>query len=207
MSQEWLKKLAEVSNDKELMKRAQKLEKAQRRQTTGRPASGQSRTLFGAAFGFFFRWLFLLALAQAAAMFAVAQSEGIGNEPWGYIFHYLVWYALTQPIFPEAFYTALQDWFGLAPAALSDFYDQINPTLQEQQDVLLYYVPAAAALVLALFFLPAINARRRRSPIRFLVWLANWAVLFLAVAWGPGVIVLWLAAFVFSFLGRGAQRA
>src|SRR5262249_32230928 len=55
--------------------------------------------------------------------------------------------------------------------------------------------------------LPAINARRRLSQIRFLVWLANWAVLFLAVPWGPGVIVLWLAAFVFSFVGRGAPRA
>src|SRR5262249_33137939 len=56
-----------------------------------------------------------------------------------------------------------------------------------------------------LFFLPAINARRRRSPVRFLVWLANWAVVFLAMPWRAGVIV-WLAAFVFSFGGGGGLR-
>lgn len=206
MSQEWLKKLAEISNDKELLKRAQQLEKkAQRQSAAGRPA-GPRRSLVGAAFGHFFRWLFLFGLAQAVAMFVVADAEGLQNEPWGVIFHYLVWYPLTQPIFPAEIYQGLQDWFGLTPADLSAVYDQINPFLQEQQDALVFYVPAAAALASTLFFLPVVNAARRRSPIRFFVWLANWAVLFLIVPWGPGVIVLWLAAFVFSFLG-GVRRA
>jgi len=204
MSQEWLKQLAELSNDKDLQKRAQKLEKAQRQSAVRQVGN---RSLLGAAFGHFFRWLFLFALAEAAAMFVVADSEGLTNEPWGVIFHYLVWYPLTQPIFPAEVYAALQDWFGLTPADLSAFYDQINPMLQEQQDVLVYYVPAVAALALTLFFLPAINASRRRSPIRFLVWLANWAVVFLSMTLGEGVIVLWLAAFVFSFVGGGVRRA
>jgi len=204
MSQEWLKQLAELSNDKDLRKRAQKLEKAQR-QSAVRQAG--NRSLLGAAFGHFFRWLFLFALAEAAAMFIVADSESLTGESWGYIFHYVVWYALTQPILPAEAYAALQDWFGLTPADLSAFYDRINPFIQEQQDALVFYVPVAAALVLTLFFLPAINAGRRRSPMRFLVWLANWAVVFLSKPWGGGVVVLWLAAFVFSFVGGGGRRA
>ncbi len=204
MSQEWLKQLAELSNDKELRKRAQKPEKAQR-QSAVRQAG--NRSLLGAAFGHFFRWLLLFALAEAAAMFIVADSEGLTGESWGYIFHYVVWYALTQPILPAEAYGALQDWFSLTPADLSAFYDRINPFIQEQQDALVFYVPVAAALALTLFFLPAINAGRRRNPIRFLVWLANWAVVFLSRPWGGGIIVLWLAAFAFSFLGGGVRRA
>lgn len=208
MSQEWLKQLAELSNDKELRKRAQKLEKKAQRQTTVRQAgSGSGRSLIGAAFGHFFRWLLLFAIAEAVAMFIVAGNEELTNEPWGVIFHYLVWYPLTQPIFPDEVYQALRDWFGLAPADLSAFYDRINPFIQEQQDALVFYTPVAASLLLTLFFLPVINAARRRSPIRFLVWLANWAVVFLAVPWREGVIALWLGAFVFSFFGGGAQRA
>jgi hypothetical protein len=211
MSQEWLKQLAELSNDKELRKRAQKLEKVQR-QAAARPsaasrATGPQRSLVGAVFGHFFRWLFLFAIAEAAAMFVVADSEGLQNEPWGVIFHYLVWYPLTQPILPEEISVGLQTWLGVAQADLAAFYDRINPFLQEQQDALVFYTPAAASLALTLFFLPAINAARRRSPIRFLIWLANWAVAFLAVSWGESVIVLWAAAFVFSFLGGGAKRA
>jgi hypothetical protein len=204
MSQEWLKQLAELSNDKELRKRAQKLEKAQRH-SAARQTTGPQRGLLGAAFGHFFRWLFLFALAEAAAMFVVADSEGLQNEPWGVIFHYLVWYPLTQPILPEEISVGLQTWLGLTPADLSAFYDRINPFIQQQQDALVFYAPAAASLALTLFFLPAINAARRRSPIRFLVWLANWAVVFLAVPWREGVAVLWLAAFVFSFLGGGKR--
>jgi hypothetical protein len=205
MSQEWLKQLAELSNDKDLRKRAQQMQKAQR--AAARPGGGPQRSLLGAAFGSFFRWLFLFGLAEAAAMFVTAQSQGLANESWGYIFHYVVWYALTQPIFPAEIYAGLQDWFGLLPADLSAFYDKINPIVQDQQDKLVYYVPAAAALAVTLFFLPAINAARRRSPIRVLVWLANWAVIVLFPSFGEGVMALWLGAFLFSLVGGGGQRA
>ena len=211
MSQEWLKKLAEISNDKELLKRAQQLEKKAPRQAPRPSAAGRAtdpqRSLVGAAFGHFFRWLFLFALAEAVAMFVVADSEGLQNEPWGVIFHYLVWYPLTQPILPEEITVGLQSWFGVTQTDLAAFYNRINPFLQEQQDALVFYTPAAASLAVTLFFLPAINAARRRSPIRFLIWLANWAVVFLVASWGAGVVVVWVAAFVFSFLGGGAKRA
>jgi hypothetical protein len=70
----------------------------------------------------------------------------------------------------------LQDWFGLTPAVLSHVYDQVNPS-SRHQDALVYYVPAGLRWP-HLFFLPATNAKRRRSPIRFLVFLANLAVIF-----------------------------
>jgi hypothetical protein len=205
MSQEWLKQLAELSNDKDLRKRVKQMQKAQ--STSVRQTTGRQRSLVGAVFGFFFRWLFLFALVEAVAMFVVADSQGLSNESWGYIFHYVVWYALTQPIFPDELYVGLQDWFGLTPAVLSRVYDQVNPFIQDNQDALVYYVPAGAALALTLFFLPATNAKRRRSPIRFLVFLANLAVIFLYKQLGQAVVALWLGAFLFSFAGAGGLRA
>jgi hypothetical protein len=205
MSQEWLKQLAELSNEKDKRKHAQRPKQAQ--SAVSRQAAAGGRSLFGAAFGHFFRWLFLFALAEAAAMFVVADNEGLTNEPWGVIFHYIVWYPLTQPIFPAEIYQGLRDSLGVTPADLSALYDRINPIIQEQQDALVFYVPAAAALALTLFFLPVINAGRRRSPIRFLVLLANLAVIFLFSQWRESVIGLWFAAFIFSFVGGGARRA
>ena len=205
MSQEWLKQLAELSNEKDKRKHAQRPKQAPR--PVSRPAASGGRSLIGAAFGHFFRWLFLFALAEAVAMFIVGDQENLTGEPWGYIFHYVVWYVLTQPILPAEAYAALQDWFGLTAADFSAFYERIDPFIQEHQDALVFWVPVAAALAVTLFFLPAINAARRRSPIRFLVWLANWVVVFLSKPWGGGVVILWLAAFVFSFVGGGGRRA
>jgi len=209
MSQEWLKKLAELSNDKDLLKRAQQMQqqKAERRQAARQvPDGGRRRSLLGAAFGYFFRFLFLIGLAQAAAMFVVANLDGLTDEPLGLIFHHTVWYPLTQPIFPAEFYELLRDWTGVTPADLNTFYGEINAGLEEHQDILVFAVPAGAALALTLFFLPAINAGRRRSPIRFFVFLANLAVVPLAAELGDGISVVWLAALVFSFVGgRGAR--
>lgn len=209
MSQEWLKKLAELSNDKELVKRAEQFQqKAAQRAAMRRtqPAAPRRRSLLGAAVGHFFRFLFLIALVQAAAMVLVAAAEGLENEPWGVIFHYLVWYPLTQPIFPSEFYALLHDWTGLTRGDLGAFYEQINESLGMHQDSLVYVVPAVASLALTLFFLPSINAGRRRSPIRGLVYLANLAVVFLLGGMGPGVLVIWLAALLFSFAGGRAAK-
>jgi hypothetical protein len=209
MSQEWLKKLAELSNDKELAKRAQQLQQKAERRQAARPApeGGQRRSLVGAAFGYFFRFLFLIALVQAAAMFIVAELDGLTNESLGLIFHHTVWYPLKQPIFPAEVYDLLRDWIGLTPGDLSAFYAYVNEDIEKHQDLLVYAVPAGAALALTLFFLPAINAGRRRSPIRVFVYLANLAVIALAGELGEGVIVVWLAALVFSFVGGGSVRA
>lgn len=208
MSQEWLKKLAELSNDKQLAKRAQELQqraKAERRRD--QPSASARRSLFGAAFGYLFRFLFLIALVQAAAMFVVAEMDGLSNESWGLIFHHTVWYPLKQPIFPAEVYDLLRDWIGLTQGDLGAFYAYVNEDIEKHQDLLVYAVPAGAALALTLFFLPAINAGRRRSPIRVFVYLANLAAIALAGELGEGVIVVWLAAFVFSFVGGGSVRA
>ena len=205
MSQEWLKQLAELSNDKDLRKRAQQMQKTQR--TSVRQAGGRQRGLAGAAFGFFFRWLFLLALVEAVAMFVVIDSEGLQNATYGEAFHYLVWYPLTQPILPDEIYAGLQSGFGLTLADLSAFYKQINSDLVQYEEALVYAAPPAVAAALTLFFLPAINAKRRGSPIRFLVFLANLAVIILFKQLGQAVIALWLGAFLFSLAGGAGQRA
>jgi hypothetical protein len=209
MSQEWLKKLAELSNDKDLVKRAERLQRkaAQRAPMRQSSVTAPRRSLLGAAFGHFFRFLFLIGVAQAAAMFIVAVAEGLEGESWGMIFHYLVWYVLTQPIFPPAFYDLLRDWIGLTSGDLGAVYVWINETIEIHQDVLVYAVPVAAALALTLFFLPSINAGRRRSPIRVLVYLANLAIIVFLGTIGPGAVVLWFAALVFSFAGGGRGRA
>jgi hypothetical protein len=204
MSQEWLKKLAEISNDPNLMKRAQQLEQRAaaapaRRQSA---ATGRRRSLFGAAFGSFFRFLLIFGLVEAALMFLIADREGLGAESWGYIFHYSVWYLLTQPILPPDAYEFLRDAAGITSADLAALYERLNEYLQQQQDVLVFAVPAGAAAALTVFFLPGINAGRRRSPIRLLVYIANLAVIPLYPAWGAGVAILWLAALVFSFVHR-----
>lgn len=202
MSQEWLKKLAELSNDKDLAKRAQQMQARAAPAPKPRPAAdGPRRGLFGAAFGSFFRYLLLFAAIQAAAMIVVAGLEGIEDEPWGLIYHHMVWYPLTQPILPDPVMDALREWFGVTPEDLLALYERINGFVQEQQDALVFLTPVAAALALTLFFLPSINARRRRSPIRLIIFLANLAVLVLIPEMGLGVVVVWLAAFVFSFVG------
>ena len=204
MSQEWLKKLAELSNDKDLVKRAQQMQARVASAPKPRPAAGGPRRgLFGAAFGSFFRYLLLFAALQAAAMIVVAGLEGLEDEPWGLIYHHAVWYPLTQPILPEPVYGVLREWIGVTPDDLLALYERINGFVQEWQDALVFLTPVAAALALTLFFLPSINARRRRSPIRLVIFLANLAVLVLIAEMRLGVIVIWLAAFVFSFVGGG----
>lgn len=207
MSQEWLKKLAELSNDKELVKRAQQMHARAAQAPKPRPAAGGSqRGLFGAAFGAFFRFLLLFAAIQAAAMIVVAGLEGLENEPWGLIYHHVVWYPLTQPILPEPVVGILWEWFGVTPTDLLTFYERINDFIQKYQDALVFLTPIAAALAATLFFLPSINAGRRRTPIRLAVYLANIAVFALIGEFGPGVLVIWLAAFVFSFVGGAGRR-
>lgn len=204
MSQEWLKKLAELSNDKDLLKRAQQMQARAAQAPKPRPAAGGSRRgLFGAAFGSFFRYLLLFAAIQAAAMIVVAGIDGLENEPWGLIYHHVLWYPLTQPIFPDAVYDALREWFGVRPDDLLAVYERISGVIQQHQDALVFLTPIAAALALTLFFLPSINAGRRRSPIRLVIFLANLAVFVLIGEMRLGVIVIWLAAFVFSFVGGG----
>jgi len=210
MSQEWLKKLAELSNDKDLAKRAEQLQRKAAQRAPARPGASAAvprRSLFGAAFGHFFRFLFLIGLAQAAAMFVVAAAEGLEGESWGMIFHYVVWYVLTQPVFPPGFYDLLRDWTGLTPGDLGAFYGLINEAIEIRQDALVFAVPVGAALALTLFFLPSINAGRRRSPVRALIYLANLAIVVLLGTIGPGAIIVWLAALVFSFAGGGMARA
>jgi hypothetical protein len=201
MSEEWLKKLAELSNDKELLKRAQQMQK---RSAAGR-AGGSRRGLFAASLGFWFRILLLIGVVQAVAMFVVADTEGIGDESWGYIFYYTIWYGLTQPVLPPEIYQLLSSQIGVTAGDLAKLFDLIDPTLRSYQDILVFAAPAALALAVTLYFLPSINAARRRSPIRLIVYLMNLAAgpLFVSFSAAP---LLWLGALVLSLAGRGGLR-
>jgi hypothetical protein len=201
MSEEWLKKLAELSNDKQLMQRAQQMKKQSAGHSAGR-SSG--RSLFGAAFGFWFRFLFLFGLAEAVLLFTFAGS-GDSDASWGDLLRYALWYVLKQQALQGDIYQVLQQVTGLAPSVLADFYDWMRPALDAYRDVLVFAGPAGLALALTLYFLPWINASRRQNPIRILVCLLNLAAapLYLKFAGAP---VLWLGALLLSFAGRGGLR-
>ncbi len=176
MSQEWLKKLAEASGDKEFLKRARQQPRSTAASTA---AGGPRRSLIGAVFSFFFRILILAAIAEAVAMFIMAMTFELTEEPLGYIFHYTAWYFLQ----------------GL-PAAV---YSELQPTLSNMQDALPFIAPAALALATTIYLLPSINAARNRSPVRFLVYIVN-----LAFGWA---IVGWLIALVLSLISGIAGRS
>src|SRR5215831_7860127 len=203
MSEEWLKKLAELSNDKQLMQRARQMQKqSASRSSSSRPGG---RSLFGAAFGFWFRFLFLFALAEAVVLFAFAGINGENDASWGDQLRYALWYVLKQQALPNDSYRVLEQVAGLAPSTLTDFYDWMRPSLDAYRDQLIFAVPVGLALALTLYFLPAINAARRKNPIRIFVYLLNLAAapLYLKFAGAP---VLWLGALILSFAGRGGLR-
>jgi len=202
MSEEWLKKLAELSNDKNLVKRAQQMQK----RSAGRSSGGDSRrSLFSAAFGFWFRFLFLFGLAEAVLIFVFAGTSGETDASWGDDLRYGLWYILKEAKLPSEFYDGLQQLTGLTTARLAAAYDSMQPYLDQYRQVLVFAAPAALALALTLYFLPSINATRRRNPIRIIIFLANLAA-------GPlyavftGAPVVWFGAFILSFAGRGGLR-
>jgi hypothetical protein len=174
MSKEWLQKLAELSNDKGLIARARQAQQAAARSAPARPRRG----LAGAVIRFFFRLVVLLAAFEAAVMFAVANSQGITEEPLSYIFHYGVWLGLGET--------------GLYEAT-------VRPALEQLGDAAPFLAPLAAALAGTIYFLPSINAARIGNPIRFLVYIIN-----LVFGWS---LFGWFVALVLSLitgLGRAA---
>src|SRR5215831_13647928 len=170
MSEEWLKKLAELSNDKQLMQRARQMQKQSAGRSGGSSRPG-GRSLFGAAFGFWFRFLFLFALAEAVLLFTFAGINGESDASWGDQLRYALWYVLKQQALPDESYRILEQVTGLAPSRLTDFYDWMRPALDAYRDQLVFAVPIGLALALTLYFLPSINAARRQTPIRTIIYL------------------------------------
>ncbi|HTO84201.1 MAG TPA: superinfection immunity protein [Methylomirabilota bacterium] len=204
MSEEWLKKLAELSNDKQLMQRAKQMQKQSAGRSGGSSRPG-GRSLFGAAFGFWFRFLFLFGLAEAATLFAFAGINGENDASWGDQLRYALWYVLKQQALPDDSYRIVEQVTGLAPSILGDFYDSMRPALDAYRDQLVFALPVGLALALTFYFLPSINAARRQNPIRMLVYLLNLAAAPLYLKF-TGAPVLWLGALILSFAGRGGLR-
>ena len=201
MSEEWLKKLAELSNDKQLMKRAQQMQ----RQSASRGSGGRQGSLFGAAFGTWFRFLIFFGLIEAVVLFAFSENGGSANVSLGDHLRYALYYVLSAQALPADLYNGLQQLTGLTSDNLGAAYDWMQPTLDSSADVLVFVIPAALALILTVYFLPWINAARRRSPIRLIVYLLNLAAAPLLLKF-TGAPVLWLGAFVLSFAGRGGLQ-
>jgi Superinfection immunity protein len=178
MSKEWLQKLAELSNDKGLIARARQAQQAAARSAPTRPRRG----LAGAVIRFFFRLVVLLAAFEAAVMFALANSQGITEEPLGDIFHTTVLYGLVDGLGEVGLYEAT-----------------VRPALELLGDAAPFLAPLAVALAATIYFLPSINAARIGNPIRFLVYIIN-----LVFGWS---LFGWFVALVLSLitgLGRVA---
>jgi hypothetical protein len=96
-------------------------------------------------------------------------------------------------------------------------YDALKP----HTGLLPFLVPLGFGAVVTVLFLPAINARRRASGLRFIVFLANLALIWFAwranaaifdltgtKGWidtgsiNPAPVIAWLVLLLISFLGR-----
>jgi hypothetical protein len=190
----------------------------QRPQQPARPASPVDRqtpggSFIGAIFGSIFRWAFLALIAGVIAVMVISSQEGL-QDPIGEQVLYAIWYlaAVTIPyllslpdtaINANAIYAALKPHSGLLPV----------------------FAPLAFGVAVTLLFLPSVNARRRGSGLRFVVFLANLALFwFLGNSLGRAIdatgangwidwqavnlmpAVGWLALLVISFAGGSRRR-
>jgi hypothetical protein len=127
MSNEWLAKLAEMSGDKDLLRRAAE---ARSRQAPAVSRHEGRRSLIGAALGFFFPLLILAALIEAAAMFFVSEAQGFREEPLGYIFLYTIWYFF--------------DWFPQGVGEFQNLLPFVTP-IAAAAAATLYFLPSINA--------------------------------------------------------------
>src|SRR5262245_18447829 len=141
MSEERLKKHAELSNDRQLMQRTRQMQKQSAARGGGGGSRPGGRNPFGAAVGLGFRLLFLFALREAVLLFAIAGINGENDASWGDQLRYALWYVLKQQALPNDSYRVLEQVAGLAPSTLTDFYDWMRPSLDAYRDQLIFAVP------------------------------------------------------------------
>jgi hypothetical protein len=214
MSKEWLAQLsaqaAQKGKVRYLMPTPPPRPQAAAAPAIDRQASG--RSFIGAIIGSVIRWTIFAAIAGGIAVFIISGQEEL-QDPLGEKVLYAIWYlasvavAATLPdmasaIDANAIYGALKPHAGLLP----------------------FLVPLAFGAAVTLLFLPSINARRRRSGLRFIVFLANLGVIWFAWRanaavfdltgakdWintdgiNPTPVFAWLVLLLISFLG-GRRR-
>ncbi|MGH6931331.1 MAG: superinfection immunity protein [Dongiaceae bacterium] len=135
-----------------------------------RPANAIAprQSLAAAAFGFLIWALIMLSIAEFVAYQIIADNQHLQGQPWGYVLHYGIWMA-----------------FGGAP-----FYPALDELLSTNQKILPVALPVIAAAALTAYFLPSINAARRKSLRRFAVYFVNLLTGWTGFGWLVALVIL-----------------
>jgi hypothetical protein len=144
-------------------------------QTVQPVTAAPRRSLAAALFGTFFRLTIVLAAVEFAVFLMSADRPEMQGQPLGYVLRYAIWAGIGE----------------------ASFYPALDEFLQANQSALPVLLPIALSAALTLFFLPSINAMRRRAGGRFVVILLN-----LFVGWSG---IGWIMALIASFAGDGRR--
>jgi hypothetical protein len=133
------------------------------------------RSLVAALFSVFSRLTVALAVVEFAFFLMSADWPDFQGQPLGYVLHYAIWAGIGE----------------------ASFYPVLDEFLQANQSALPFLLPITLSAALTLFFLPSINAMRRRAGSRFVVYLLNFFV-----GWSG---IGWIMALIASFAGDGRR--
>ena len=210
MSKEWLAQLSAQAAHKGKVKYL--MPTPPRPQQAAAPAidrQATDRSFIGAIIGSVIRWAIFAAIVGGIAVFIISGQEEL-QDPLGEKVLYAIWYLasvavaailpdMASAIDANAIYSALKPHAGFLP----------------------FLVPLGFGAVVTALFLPTINARRRASGLRFLVFLANLALIWFAWRANAAIfdltgtkdwidtnsislspVIAWLVLLLISFLGR-----
>jgi hypothetical protein len=209
MSKEWLAQLSAQAGQRG--KARHLMPTPPRSQQAAAPAIDRQtsdRSFIGAIIGSVIRWAIFAAIAGAIAVFIISDQQELQDSIGDQVL-YAIWFLAAVA----------------APAMLPDsavaidangIYDALKP----HAGLLPFLVPLGFGAAVTALFLPSINARRRGSGLRFIVFLANLALiwfawrandavfdltgtdgLFHAESINPTPIFAWLVLLLISFIG------
>jgi hypothetical protein len=210
MSKEWLAQLSAQAAQRGKVRYV--MPTPPRPQPRGAPSidrQASGRSFIGAIIGSVIRWAIFAAIAGAIAVFIISGQEEL-DESVGETVLYAIWYLAAVAV----------------PAMLPDMASAIDANgiysaLKPHAGLLPFLVPLGFGAVVTILFLPTVNARRRASGLRFIVFLANLALIWFAWranaaifdltgtnGWidtgsiNPAPVVAWLVLLLISFAGR-----
>jgi hypothetical protein len=214
MSKEWLAQLSAQASQKGKVRYLMPTPPP-RPQAAAAPAidrQAADRSFIGAIIGSVIRWAIFAAIAGGIAVFIISGQEEL-QDPLGEKILYTIWYLASVAVA-----ATLPDMASAIDA--NAIYDALKP----HAGLLPFLVPLAFGAAVTVLFLPSINARRRRSGLRFIVFLANLALIWFAWRanaavfdltgtkdWvdtngiNPTPVFAWLVLLVISFVG-GRRR-
>lgn len=209
MSKQWLAQLSAQAAQRGKVKHL--MPTPPRPQQAAAPAidrQGSGRSFIGAIIGSVILWAIFAAIVGAIAVFIISGREELQESVSDTVL-YAIWYLAAVAV----------------PAMLPDRASAIDANgiysaLKPHAGLLPFLVPLGFGAVVTVLFLPAINARRRASGLRFLVFLVNLALIWFAwrtnaaaidltgtKGWidtdslDPTPVFAWLVLLLISFLG------